>query len=151
MNALKVKRALERKRQEQAITQSVRKRVNEFPDERAAVEIANSKNNAMLHVFWTFILLNEEFNFGKKRLSRILAKMHENNDHFRMLLEGGVAWTWVFKQLDRIGLDYGMSADERKHLEHIGQKMYEKGVKHAGEGVINVYAENEKHYLKSDK
>lgn len=141
---------LQKKAKEEALRKKVQEFIEQGLDQKAEVEIANSRNNAMLHVFWFMILLNRRYHFGKKMLGNLLQDMNDDADHFKMLLEGGVAWTWIFKELDRMGLKC-VSDKERKHLERVGQGLYEKGVKHGGEEVINFVVENEKHYLGGNK
>lgn len=146
MNALKlkIKRTLNKQFEEEA-KRSAMEQARRYLEEHYEVEVANQRDNAMLHVMHVFVVLNKEFGFGAKRLERLYNAIVAENDTSN--IKDGISWTVILSELDRIGIDIIDSSD-RDYYERVAQRMYEQGVTHRGEDVIDVVAENNKRYQK---
>ena len=131
MNVLKSARLREKKAREAEIRKTVAREYDKLCQRNHTEQVENSKYNAMLHVLHLFCVLNDEFGFGKKRLTRLLNAFAQQDEQFKTDLEDGVAWTKIFARLDKIGLKFDV---DRAYAEKIMQRKYERNVKRYEEG-----------------
>ena len=136
MNAMKVRKALQRREAEAEMKKILMKNAERYLSEQESLEIERQKYNAMMHVFHVFTLLNSEFGFGKVRLGRLWDAILKANNEFRTGLRDGVGWSKIFGELDRIGFN-PIDDEQRRYLETRFQRLYEVGIKHGGEDDIS--------------
>ena len=135
MNAMKVRRAVQRREAEAEMKKHLMKNAERFLIEQEAQEIERQKYNALMHVLRVFLVMNTEFGFGKKRLARLWNAVIAGNKEFETGLLDGIGWTKIMNELDRIEFN-PIGTEERRFLEYRFQRLYEERVKHYGEDVV---------------
>ena len=90
--------------------------------------VTTSKYNALFHTMHLFVVLHDEFGFGKKRLERLLGAYADADESFKNDLEDGVAWTKILQRLEEIGLEF---SDEDKEIGKAKERLFEKGITYA--------------------
>ena len=96
----------------------------ELMDEQLKLE---SRYNAMLHILYFMIVLHDCEGIGTKRLSRYFDDFVKCNEGFKEKLKDGIAWTYVHKRFDELGIK--ISDIDWDMAEKMFQKKYEEGVR----------------------
>ena len=138
MNALKVREALRRKEAKELSEKLVREAAQKATNQLAEQNDRVARDKALLYMFRVLYVMhrNPLFRFGRKRLIRLYNAICDDGEQFVKDCEDGIVWSVMFREFDSLGLKFAELEKRREYLIKYGQRIFEKGVKHYGEDIV---------------